>query len=88
MSDLRLPFWVLFDDGGEHPPSAFTTTNKLELLSTPTARVAGRQLTFQTASPWFWPLPTFTSKARPRFGSIQRRAPPQGIRSSLWTWLN
>ena len=30
MSDLRLPFWVLLDEAGENPPSAFTTTGKLE----------------------------------------------------------
>ena len=29
MSDLRLPFWLLIDAEGGHPPSAFTTTGKL-----------------------------------------------------------
>jgi hypothetical protein len=29
MSDLRLPFWVLFDRDAHAPPSAFTTTEKL-----------------------------------------------------------
>jgi hypothetical protein len=29
MSDLRLPFWVLFDRDAQAPPSAFSTTEKL-----------------------------------------------------------
>ena len=30
MSDLSLPFWIMLDEDRAHPPSAFTTRDKLE----------------------------------------------------------
>ena len=72
MSDLSLPFWLLIGSDAEHPPSAFTTTEKLgafldseepgqwkiSLIATPEGLMLGIADVHQTGASVVWLDPT------------------------------